>query len=91
MQVSKNSRINIDVDCLEIVIIDLLRQIKKKLMVIFILLINSYFIYSQTEAIEIKNLSNCYQQGEFTIETYKQYDKNWHRLITDLDGYPKLS
>ncbi|MCK5856666.1 MAG: hypothetical protein KAG64_04205 [Bacteroidales bacterium] len=62
----------------------------KKILLLFLSLTFSSQIYSQTEKIEINNLSKRYQSGEFGLEALKEYGAAWQKLIQDMDGYPNL-
>ncbi len=61
-----------------------------KTFLIFLLFFIAKISFSQTEIIEKENIANRYQNGEFTIEKYQQYGKDWRALIEDLGGYPNL-
>lgn len=58
--------------------------------IIIFLIILSNIAYSQTEQIEKESLSERYEKGEFSIETYKRYAKVWQKMITEIGGYPNL-
>jgi len=61
-----------------------------KTKIIVVLLFLSSIVYSQTEELEKKNLSSRFDKGEFSAETYKEYANDWHKMISELGGYPNL-
>lgn len=61
-----------------------------KTKIFFLLIILCNYAYSQTEKLEIENLTNRYSNGDFSIEKYQKYANDWKNLINDMGGYPSL-
>ncbi len=65
-------------------------KVMKNLIAIIAIFTTSCQVFSQTKSIELQNMSRRYQDGEFTVDTYKQYAQVWQDLLEDLGGYPSL-
>ena len=61
-----------------------------KINVVVILILFSVSVFSQTEEIEKKSITQRYQNGEFSMESYQAYAKELKQMITDIGGYPDL-
>jgi len=62
----------------------------KRIILLLAVIIYSLPVLSQTEEIELKNLSDKYASGEITLEQYRKMGKDWQDLIKFFEGFPTL-
>jgi hypothetical protein len=58
---------------------------------LFVLLILPAIAFTQTEELEKRSLTERYEEGEFSHETYLQYATEWRDLLLEYGGYPDIS
>ncbi len=63
---------------------------KKIILIQTLFIIFALTVFSQTEKIETQYLQKKFENKEITQLEYQQIARDWHKLLNDLGGYPKL-
>jgi len=62
----------------------------KKLVIILSILLLSTLCFGQTKELEMQNLAEMFQNGEFDEEGYKYRADEWYKLMDEFGGYPEF-